>query len=56
MAKDEEDLIFIINVYHKLTCDILVGGSMAEWLEHWNCDLQTTSSIPTLTANWISCW
>ena len=34
MAKDEKDLIFFINVYHKLTFDILVGGSMAEWLEH----------------------
>ena len=48
MAKDEEDLIFFTNEYDKLTCDILVGGSMAEQLEHWNYDLQTMRSIPTL--------
>ena len=29
MAKDKEDLVSFINVYHKLTFDILVGGSMA---------------------------
>ena len=51
MAKDEDDLIFFINVYHKLTCDILVGGSVAQRLEHWNCDLQTMSSIPTVTGS-----
>ena len=34
MANDKEDLVFFINVYHKLTFDILLGGSMAEWLEH----------------------
>ena len=48
MAKDEEDLIFFTNEHDKLTCDILVVGSMAEQLEHWNYDLQTMRSIPTV--------
>ena len=55
VAKDKEDLVFFINVYHKLTFDILVGG-MAEQLEHWNCDPQTMSSISTVTADWICSW
>ena len=34
----------------------LSGGSVAERLEHWTCNLEAPSSSPALTASWICSW
>ena len=38
---------------HFVVFGISLGGSVAEWLEHWTCNLEAPRSSPTLTARWI---